>query len=56
MKIASGKLWKTWPRQGNWNTAGQDRWVKTKNLGQDIWDQTTGTEKLRQFGLDKSAC
>ncbi len=30
----------------------QDRRVRTEHFEQDIWDRTTGTRQLRQFGQD----
>ncbi len=62
MTRVSGKQWSMWPGQGSWNRRtsrtgqpGQDRWVRIGRLGQDIWDQTTGTGQQRQVGLDKFA-
>ncbi len=62
MTAVSGEQWTKWAGQSSWNTRtagtgqpGQDRVVRTGHLGQDIWDQTTGTGQQRQVGPDKSA-
>jgi hypothetical protein len=49
MIMSSGELWSRFPRQGSWNRTagtgqrGQDRRVRTGNLGPDNWERTAET-------------
>jgi hypothetical protein len=57
MTIASGEQWTRVPRRAarKGGQSGQDRLVRTGDLGEDIWDRTTVIGQQRQVGLDKSA-
>jgi hypothetical protein len=58
--VVPGELWTRLLGLGSWNRTagtgqpGQERQVRTGDLGRDIWDQTTGAGLPRQVELDKS--